>query len=220
MGRNPGISLTDQAYTRIEELIVTLQIPPGQAISEGELCEHSGFGRTPVREAIQRLAQQRLINILPRRGMIVTDINVETQLSLLELRRELERMMVRLAARRRSAEEKFQFGEIASGMERAAQEDDEEGFLALDKAFNTLVGTACRNPFAQASMDQWNALSRRFWFQHHRQVGDLPRMAALHADIAWAIGAGDPDEAGRASDILLGYLTSFTRAALDAGRDN
>ena len=219
MGRNPGISLTEQAYGRIEELIVTLQIPPGQAISESELCELSGFGRTPVREAIQRLSQQHLINILPRRGMIVTDINVETQLSLLELRRELERMMVRAAARRRTSEEQFQFGEMASAMERAAEADDEEAFLALDKAFNELVGQACRNPFAESAMEQWNPLSRRFWFQHHRQVGDLPRMAALHADIAWAIGAGDPDEAGRASDVLLSYLTSFTRAALDAGRD-
>lgn len=219
MGRNPGISLTEQAYARIEELIVTLQIPPGQAISEGELCELSGFGRTPVREAIQRLAQQHLINILPRRGMMVTDINVETQLSLLELRRELERMMVRAAARRRNAEEQSQFGEMASAMERAAEADDEEAFLALDKAFNALVGQACRNPFAQSAMEQWNPLSRRFWFLHHRQVGDLPRMAALHADIAWAIGAGDPDEAGRASDVLLSYLTNFTRAALDAGRD-
>jgi len=219
MGRNPGISLTEQAYGRIEELIVTLQIPPGQAISESELCELSGFGRTPVREAIQRLSQQHLINILPRRGMIVTDINVETQLSLLELRRELERMMVRAAARRRTSEEQFQFGEMASAMERAAEADGEEAFLALDKAFNELVGQACRNPFAESAMEQWNPLSRRFWFQHHRQVGDLPRMAALHADIAWAIGAGDPDEAGRASDVLLSYLTNFTRAALDAGRD-
>jgi len=219
MGRNPGISLTEQAYGRIEELIVTLQIPPGQAISEGELCELSGFGRAPVRGAIQRLSQQHLINILPRRGMIVTDINVETQLSLLELRRELERMMVRAAARRRTSEEQFQFGELASAMERAAESDDEEAFLALDKAFNALVGQACRNPFAQSAMEQWNPLSRRFWFHHHRQVGDLPRMAALHADIAWAVGAGEPDEAGRASDVLLSYLTSFTRAALDAGRD-
>ena len=132
---------------------------------------------------------------------------------------ELERMMVRAAARRRTSEEQFQFGEMASAMERAAEADDEEAFLALDKAFNELVGQACRNPFAESAMEQWNPLSRRFWFQHHRQVGDLPRMAALHADIAWAIGAGDPDEAGRASDVLLSYLTNFTRAALDAGRD-
>ena len=205
MGRIPGISLTDQAYTQIEELIVTLQLPPGGAVSESELCAQTGFGRTPVREALQRLSGQRLINILPRRGMFVTEINVETQLYLLELRREVERLMVRLAARRRTEEERFQFGEIASAMERAAEAGDEDGFLALDKTFNELVGRTCRNPF-----------SRRFWYQHHQMAGDLSRMATLHADIAWAIGGGDEAAAAEACDLMINYLAGFTRAALDA----
>ena len=216
MGRILGISLTDQAYTQIEEMIVTLQLPPGGAVSEGELCAQTGFGRTPVREALQRLSGQRLINILPRRGMFVTEINVETKLYLLELRREVERLMVRLAARRRTEEERFQFGEIASAMERAAEAGDEDGFLALDKTFNELVGRTCRNPFAQTSMEQWNPLSRRFWYQHHQIAGDLSRMATLHADIAWAIGGGDEAAAAEASDLMINYLASFTRAALDA----
>lgn len=208
-------SQAEQAYEKLEELIVTLQLAPGASISEGELCERTGFGRTPVREALQRLSQQRLINILPRRGMVVTEINVETQLSLLEFRRELEGFMVRLAARRRTREEAYEFGEIASEMERAAVEGDEEGFMVLDKAFNTLVGTACRNNFARSSMEQWNPLSRRFWFRHHRRVGDLERMATLHAEVAWAIGAGDPAAAERANEALMGYLAGFTRATLE-----
>lgn len=217
MGVKPAQSLTDQAYTTLEELIVTLQITPGQAISEGELCEQTGFGRTPVREALQRLAQQHLVSIFPRRGMFVTEINVETQLQLLELRREIERLMVRLAARRRTEAEHLQFAEIAAAMEEAAETSDDERFMVLDNVFNTLVGTTCRNAFAQTSMEQWNPLSRRFWYRHHTLVGDLPRMAALHADIAWAIVAGDEDAAARASDLLVDYLTAFTRAALDAG---
>jgi len=216
MGKNPNISLTDQAYSCIEELIVTLQLPPGGAVSEGEICARTGFGRTPVREALMRLSQQRLINILPRRGMFVTEISVETQLYLLELRREVEPLMVGLAARRRTDDERFAFGEIASAMEAAATEYDEEAFLALDKAFNELVGRACRNPFAQATMEQWNPLARRFWFQHHQKVGDLARMATLHANVAWAIGGGDADAAVEACDRLIDYLTGFTRAALDA----
>jgi DNA-binding GntR family transcriptional regulator len=216
VGKNPNISLTDQAYSRIEELIVTLQLPPGGAVSEGELCAQTGFGRTPVREALMRLSQQRLINILPRRGMFVTEINVETQLYLLELRREVEPLMAGLAARRRTDEERFAFGEIASAMEAAARDYDEEAFLALDKAFNELVGRACRNPFAQATMDQWNPLARRFWYQHHQKAGDLARMATLHANVAWAIGGGEDVAAAEACDALIDYLTGFTRAALDA----
>ena len=217
MSKIPNISLTDHAYTRIEELIVTLELAPGGAVSEGELCARTGFGRTPVREALLRLSQQRLVNILPRRGMFVTEINVETQLYLLELRREVELLMVRLAAHRRGVEDRFAFGEIASAMEAAAAAYDDEAFLALDKAFNELVGRACRNPFAQATMEQWNPLGRRFWYQHHRKVGDLARMAGLHADVAWAIGAGDEAAAAQACNRLINYLMGFTRAALDAG---
>ncbi len=95
---------------------------------------------------------------------------------------------------------------------------DDETFLALDQAFNTEVGAACRNPFAQTTMEQWNPLSRRFWYQHHRRVGDLPQMAALHAAIARAIGHGDGPGAAAASDRLMDYLEGFTRAALDADR--
>ncbi|MEP4379597.1 MAG: GntR family transcriptional regulator [Alphaproteobacteria bacterium] len=218
MGGNPGISLTEQAYTQIEELIVTLQLPPGGAVSEGELCARTGFGRTPVREALQRLARQGLINILPRRGMFVTGIDVETQLQLLDLRREVERLMARHAARRASADERSRFRSLADAMDRAARDGDDEGFMALDQAFNNLVGTACRNPFARASMEQWNPLARRFWFQHHRNVGDLPRMASLHAAVARAVADGDADTAARASDELMDHLAGFTRAALDAGR--
>lgn len=218
MGGDPNISLTEQAYTRIEELIVTLELPPGSAVSEGELCAQTGFGRTPVREALQRLSRQGLINILPRRGMFVTEINVETQLQLLDLRREVERLMVSSAARRASAEERARFRTLAEEMYRAAGADDDAGFMGLDQAFNAMVGAACRNPFARASMEQWNPLARRFWFQHHRNVGDLPRMAALHAAVARAISVGDADAAARASDALINHLAGFTRAALDAGR--
>ncbi|MDA0787745.1 MAG: GntR family transcriptional regulator [Proteobacteria bacterium] len=218
MGVNPTISLTEQAYARIEELIVTLQLPPGGAVSEGELCARTDFGRTPVREALQQLSRQGLINILPRRGMFVTEISAETQLQLLDLRREVERLMVSLAARRTTEEERDRFRTLAAEMYRAAGADDDEAFMALDRAFNAMVGAACRNPFARASMEQWNPLARRFWFQHHRNVGDLPQMAALHAAVARAIGMGDADAAARASDALINHLAGFTRAALDAGR--
>jgi DNA-binding GntR family transcriptional regulator len=135
---------------------------------------------------------------------------------LLGLRREIERLMVRLAARRRNAAEHLEFAEIAAAMEEAAETNNDERFMLLDKTFNALVGKSCHNAFAQTSMEKLNPLSRRFWFRHHTLVGDLPKMAALHADIAWAIVAGDEDTAARTSDLLVDYLTTFTRAALDA----
>ena len=73
-------SLTNQAYARLEELIVTLQLAPGEVVSEAALSDKVGIGRTPIREALHRLARERLVTILPRRGIIVTEINIGAQL--------------------------------------------------------------------------------------------------------------------------------------------
>src|SRR5271157_5359593 len=93
-------TLTEKAYRALEEEIVTLRIPPGTVVSEAILSRRLGVGRTPVREALQRLAREWLVVILPRRGIVVSDIDPIRQLRLLEVRREIERLLVRSAARR------------------------------------------------------------------------------------------------------------------------
>jgi DNA-binding transcriptional regulator YhcF (GntR family) len=95
-------TLADQAHRELEEEITTLRIPPRAILSEAQLSERFGIGRTPVREALQRLAREGLVVIMPRRGLVVSEIDVAAQLRLLEVRRELERLMVRGAARRAS----------------------------------------------------------------------------------------------------------------------
>ena len=74
-----------------------LELTPGSAVSEAMLSARLGIGRTPIREALQRLARERLVRILPRRGVIVSEIDVKSQLRLLEVRREIERLMARAA---------------------------------------------------------------------------------------------------------------------------
>lgn len=94
-------TLTDRAYRALEEEIVTLRLPPGSVVSEALLSKRLAVGRTPVREALQRLARERLVVILPRRGIVVSEIDVAAHLRLLDVRRELERLLARSAARRR-----------------------------------------------------------------------------------------------------------------------
>ena len=98
-------TLTDRAYRLVEELIVTLALPPETILSEQSLAARLGIGRTPIREALQRLARDGLVVILPRRGILVSQINLKTQMRLLEVRRELERLMARGAAERATPEE-------------------------------------------------------------------------------------------------------------------
>lgn len=209
-------SLTDKAYAELEERIVTLALPPGQVLSENALAASLGIGRTPIREALQRLAREGLIVILPRRGIMVSEINVRSQLELLRVRRELERLMAQLASKRATAEEKARFKELAKEMNLCARKDDDVGFMRLDRELNLLISRACRNEFAQRAMGLTHGLSRRFWYMHYKQVLDLPRCAKLHAALAAAIGEADDRKAMQASDELLDYIESFTRAALDA----
>lgn len=211
------LSLTQQAYRKLEEMIVTLELQPGEVLSETTLAQRLEIGRTPIREALQRLDREGLVVILPRRGILVSELDVRRQLKLLELRRELERLMARTAARRASEEERSAFLEIAEGMRKAAREDDDITFMRFDRQLNLLLCRAARNEFVTSAMSLTHGLSRRFWFQHHRAVGDLPLCANLHADLSAAVGAGQQDAAAEASDRLLDYVENFTRATLDSG---
>lgn len=209
-------TLTERAYRLLEEEIVTLRLPPGSVVSESYLSERLRIGRTPVREALQRLAREKLVQILPRRGIVVSEVNVATQLRLLETRREVERLIVRLAARRADEVQRARFSEIASGMQVAAERGDETAFLRLDREFNLLCLEAARNEFAEASMRLMHGLSRRFWYIHYRDFGQLPMSARLHADVARAIAEGDAAAAAVASDRLIDFLEAFTRSTVSA----
>ncbi len=207
-------TLTDKAYRALEEEIVTLRIPPGTVVSEAMLSRRLGVGRTPVREALQRLAREWLVVILPRRGVVVSKIDPVGQLRLLEVRLELERLLARSAARRAAAVQRAQFRAIADGMDAAAEDEDDIAFMRLDREFHLLVLDSARNEFAAAAMSLMNGLSRRFWYLHYKQVADLPLAARLHASIARAIADADQDVAGDSSDALVDYIQAFARATI------
>lgn len=207
-------TLTDKAYAQLEELIVTLQLPPGTVLSELVLAERLAIGRTPIREALQRLSRDGLVNILPRRGVLVSEINPGVQLRLLEVRRALERLMAAGAAERATDDERARFAAVANGMRRAAQTSDDIAFMRLDRQFNSLLSAAARNEFATRAMGLMHGLSRRFWYQHYKETADLPLAARLHAEVAEAVAARDAVKAAAASDRLIEYIESFARSTL------
>src|SRR5690349_602502 len=129
-------TLTEQAYRVIEEQIATLRLKPGDVLSEQMLSATFKIGRTPIREALQRLAREGLVTILPRKGILVSDINPRTQLLVLEVRRELERLLSRAGSERATKEQHTQFLELAQGMDRAAKSNDDIAFMRLDRELN------------------------------------------------------------------------------------
>ena len=210
----PAETLTEQAYRVIEEQIVTLRLKPGEVLSEQLLSATNGFGRTPIREALQRLAREGLVTILSRKGILVSDLNPRTQLLVLEVRRELERLLSRTGAERASKLQRNQLQDVARKMDQAAGRNDDISFMRLDRELNRLILESAHNEYAERSMKLLQGLSRRFWYMHYRDAADLPLCARLHANQARAIAKGDADAAARASDKLMDYVESFTRATV------
>jgi len=196
-------------------MIVTLHLQPSTVLSESALSEQLGIGRTPIREALQRLAREGLVVILPRKGILVSEINPRNQLLLLEVRRVLERLLARLSAVRRTEDERRQFLEIADGMEQAARDNDDISFMRFDNILHVLVAAAAHNEYANRAIGLMHGLSRRFWYVHYKQTADMPLCARLHAQLARRIAEGDPDKAADACDRLIDYVETFTRATVD-----
>ena len=209
-----AVTLTERAYRELEEQIVTLRRKPGEFLSEYALSSSLRIGRTPIREALQRLAREGLVVILPRKGILVSETDPRKQLLVLETRRELERLLSRLGAQRATDEQRARLRTIAEGMDRAGKVNDDLTFMRLDRELNLLVSEAAQNEYAARAMRFLQGHSRRFWYLHYKQAADLPLCARLHARQARAIADGDPKAAAAASDRLIDYTETFTRATV------
>ncbi|MFQ5752043.1 MAG: GntR family transcriptional regulator [bacterium] len=210
----PIYSLADKAYYILEMMIVTLELPPGSIISEADLSRQLNIGRTPIREALQRIAKERLVSILPRRGMIVSEVNIFDQIELVEMRRIVDKLLASKAAKRATPKQRLRLKEIAVLIEQAASEGNVEEFMRLDGEFDQIIQFASRNFFAAQISETLHAHCRRFWYINQAH-SDLARSASLHANMINAIAAGDEVKAGNASDKLSDYVEDFTRAALN-----
>jgi DNA-binding GntR family transcriptional regulator len=210
----PGRTLNEEAYRRIEELIVTLELAPGSVVSEATLSERIGIGTTPIREALQRLAREHLVQILPRRGVIVTAVDVGQQLQVLETRRELDRLIARAAASRATPNERQDMEALARRMEGAAKLGDIKAFLKYDHEMNARAARCARNEVAASTVATLHSTSRRFWFFHHTAHGEAGKTMALHVDLARTIASGDPAAAAASSDRLIDDLHEFARSTL------
>lgn len=202
-GSGTTSSLAQQAYERLEEKLVTLQLAPGALVSEGELIEMIGIGRTPVREAIQRLANQELFQVIPRKGLLVTPVSRTGMLHILEARKPLERLVVHRAALNARDEQRGALSAIAREMALVHERLDD--FLRLDFELDTLVDACANNPFATTALAPFRSHSRRFWYFHRQQVKLVDAIGA-HATLARLIARRDPAGAEKASDATIAVL--------------
>lgn len=207
--------ISDTAYTAIQHLIVTGKLRGGSMISENDLREQLNCGRTPIREALQRLQLEGFVDIHPRRGALVTTFDIHKQLELLELRRPLEDLMVRLAAMRADHDERDEMIVLANNLQTAVRSGDRDRYFDINKQTHEIEARAAKNSMLQKSIGQVHLLSRRFWYSFITGNETFSIAAEHHCAVLRAIAAGQPDIAAAHAIDLLDHLEKVTRETID-----
>jgi DNA-binding GntR family transcriptional regulator len=202
-------SLSERAYYRIRELIVSLELAPGTAVSERELMERLGLGRTPIREALRTLAQEKLVEVYPRRGIFVSPVDVGDLASLSEARIALEAFAARLAALRASPADRELARALLDELPGAAAEPDERALIELDQRIHRHVYRCAHNPFIESTLNEYYILTLRIWFLALDRVARLDDAVTEHRELLEAICDGDPS---RAEDVMRRHIENFERA--------
>ena len=201
-----------KAYRTLERMIVTLELTPASVTTEGALIERLGLGRTPVREAIQRLAWEGLIEVRPRAGLAIAPLHPEDWQRVVEAREGVEIVLARSAARRAPASDTGGLRKAAIAMGQAVADADVVGFLEADKVLDEEMASMADNPFASRLAAPLQTHSRRFWFRFQRDSG-LAQSAGHHVDLIEAILSADERRAAREAERLMGMLGNLARGA-------
>ena len=196
-------SLAEQVYEVLEDKLVTLALAPGMPVSEGQLIEMTGFGRTPVREAIQRLAQQELFLVLPRKGLVVTPVNRASMVNILEVRKPIERVIVYRAALNAMDGQRSEIAAIARKL--TISHDSFEDFIKLDRELGDLLDQCAGNPYASAAIAPLRSHCRRFWYRHRHQM-QLSDSISAHSKMARLIARREYNGAQKGSDGVVAVM--------------
>lgn len=194
-----------RAYRILERMIVTLELPPGTVATEGSLIDKVGLGRTPVREAIQRLAWEGLMEVRPRAGLAIAALHPADWLRVLDARCGVEQVLARSAARHATRQSADEFQAAAQAMLKAAVAGNVLAFLEADKALDEALAAAAANPYAARLAAPLQTHSRRFWFRYQADTG-LATAAERHVALIRAILSGDVKEAGDEAGRLMALL--------------
>lgn len=204
----------EYAYRRLEQMIVMLELAPGSHTTESELQQKVGVGRTPVREAIQRLAWEGLLEIRPRAGIAVAPLTGDDWLRIMEIRRNVELVLARTAARQIDSEAKITLQSALELMIQAADADDLPGYAAADKLFDIGMAEATRNCHLVRAVTPLQTHTRRFWM-HYQGRMDIRNALKGHIALAEAVIDRDPGRAVRATRHLMTYLRTRAKTVVE-----
>ena len=201
-------SLADRAYYSLRDMIVSLELPPGAVLHEAKLMEQLGVGRTPIREAVRMLAQAKLVEVYPRRGVFVTSVDIGDLASLAEAREVLEGYAARLAAERATEDDQRELSALIEECGRKG-DLDRRGLIDLDRRIHQQVYHCTHNRFLEATLDEYYVLALRIWFLALERVERLDEAVQEHRELLGAIRDQDGE---RAEQAMRRHVQSFEQA--------
>jgi DNA-binding GntR family transcriptional regulator len=210
--RRNSENLFQLAYEKLEERIVTCELKPGQFLAIQDLQDEIGFGRTPTHQAVNRLAGDTLIIVRPRQGLQIAPIDLSRERLLLQLRRDLERFVVRLAAERSGTAYRNQLLHLTRGLRERRDRITIGEFNLLDLRIDRLMLAAAAEPFLEHTLRPLHTIFRRIGWIYHSWIAPkegLHKTVDCHLAIMEAVANRHPDEAAAASDRLIAFSDSM-----------
>jgi DNA-binding GntR family transcriptional regulator len=204
-----GASFAERAYLLLRHRIVTLEMPPGSPIGEDDVMRELGMSRTPIREAMIRLAKDGLVTVVPRRQTLVSEIRIGHLAEISEVRAELEGFAAGLAAERFGPEDALELRELLDELDALEQLGDHATLIELDRRVHDFVYRSCRNSFLREDGSRYYYLSLRIWFLVLDRVARLAEAVREHRELLLTIEAGD---AVGASEVARRHVTAFEKA--------
>ena len=205
--------IADRAYAGLRDLIVTLRLPPGSALREDVLMRDLGLGRTPLREAVKRLALEGLVEVRPRSGTYVTEVEAHDIVHIAEVRAELEAQAARLAAKRMDDDLRAAAGRLDAELVAIEGTTGIGAYMALDERVHRFVWEAAANPYLLDALERLWGLSLRIWHLVLERVAALPAAVDEQRALLDALVAGDTRRAGA---LMREHVQAFEREILEA----
>jgi DNA-binding GntR family transcriptional regulator len=202
----PPALLADRAYEELRDRLVTLQIKPGEPIDEDQLGRELEMGRTPIREAIKRLALENLVSVFPRRGTFAAEINITDLAHITDVRQALEGQAAYRAAERITDAQQAELTQLLDELHASRGSDDMPALMALDTRVHRFIYRLSGNPFLEETLYRYFNLSLRIWYLVIDRLPHMFQRVHEHEPLLQAIAARDPE---LAREIVAGHVATF-----------
>ena len=208
---SPHLSLAERAYDEIRRMIIRLDLAPGDVVREADLQETLDMSRTPIREALQRLARDHFVTVIPRRGMFVSAIDVDELSMLYETRAIMEPYAARLATKRGTQDDWDEMADVLAETKLPGKPPAE--LIELDRRCHEIIWRASGNRFLTSTLDTLYAQSDRLWHMYLADVADMGHAVDEHDAIHDALQSGDADTV---ATLIEAHVNSFDAQVRDA----